>query len=187
MGAAVRATVAEQVSPESAAAIDRVMLLTNLRVAGHCFNPIALFYCFAADGALAWVVAEVTSTPWHERTLYVVRPRGSTAAKAMHVSPFMAMDHTYHFTFGGPDADRLSATVALDDVFYATMHLSRVHHPTAFMLAKAVTELPPAMLTLVRIHWQALLLFVRGVPFLSHPKHTSATGIGLGAGGGVKE
>ena len=46
------------------------------------------------------MVAEVTNTPWGERHAYVLPDSGSrvlTAGfdKALHVSPFMGMDHRY--------------------------------------------------------------------------------------------
>ena len=54
-----------------------VHLLTHLRYVGVWFNPISVYYCFADDGrTLEWAVLEVTSTPWRERTHYVLDVRG---------------------------------------------------------------------------------------------------------------
>ncbi len=50
----------------------RVRLLTNLRMFGHCFNPVSFYYCFDREERLQAVVAEVTSTPWGERHAYVM-------------------------------------------------------------------------------------------------------------------
>ena len=40
---------------------------------GWLFNPISVYYCYAPDGmTVETVVVEVTNTPWHERTAYVL-------------------------------------------------------------------------------------------------------------------
>ena len=75
-------------------------------------------------------MVEVTNTPWHQRTAYVLGGTGiHDVDKEMHVSPFLPMDLTHRFTIGAP-GDRL--TIAVDDlrgdepVFSASMALSRV-------------------------------------------------------------
>ena len=79
-----------------------VRMLTHLRYFGYCFNPISLYYCFAADGReLETVVAEVSNTPWGERHCYVIPARDSRISryrnrKELHVSPFMEMDLDYN-------------------------------------------------------------------------------------------
>lgn len=82
-----------------------VRLLTQLRPGGLNFNPVSLYYCFDSHGSeLEAVVFEVTSTPWGERHAYVVTPEsgagisGAVVDKALHVSPFMAMDREYRFS-----------------------------------------------------------------------------------------
>ena len=81
-----------------------IRLLTQLRSFGHCFNPVSFYYCFDAGGErVQAVVAEVTNTPWGERHAYVIetaQPRhvavlAGELDKALHVSPFMGMDHRY--------------------------------------------------------------------------------------------
>ena len=49
----------------------RVVLLTNLRLLGHVFNPVSYFYCYGADGELAAIVAEVGNT-FGERHPYLL-------------------------------------------------------------------------------------------------------------------
>src|SRR5271170_7516465 len=71
-----------------------IRLLTHLRYAGHSFNPVSFYYCYAADAvSLEAIVAEITNTPWHERHAYVLaahlsQPRGAalqwTFDKAFH-------------------------------------------------------------------------------------------------------
>ena len=97
---AVRDVVAEQTGarPEGP-----IRLLTQLRSFGHCFNPVSFYYCFEPSGEqVQALVAEVTNTPWGERHAYVIDGRAARLAvlagqfdKALHVSPFMGMDHRY--------------------------------------------------------------------------------------------
>ena len=73
-----------------------IRLLANLRSFGHCFNPVSFYYCFDRAGVrVEAIVAEVTNTPWGERHAYVVPGRAGELSKAMHVSPFMGMGHSY--------------------------------------------------------------------------------------------
>ena len=73
LGEAVRDLVAVRLGRRPAG---RVELLAHLRTFGWLFNPIAVYYCWTADGrGLDAVVLEVTNTPWHERHWYVLDAR----------------------------------------------------------------------------------------------------------------
>jgi DUF1365 family protein len=132
---AVRSLVAERTGARPAGPI---RLLTNLRYAGVCFNPVSFYYCFAPDGhRVDAVVAEVTNTPWGERHAYVMKadpdqPAGGVVAgrmaKEFHVSPFMGMDHTYDWRLTHP-ADQLIVHIDSERngaiAFDATLSLER--------------------------------------------------------------
>jgi len=92
-----------------------IRLLTMPRVLGFVFNPISLYYCHRADGRLAAMVYEVTST-FGERRSYVLpvpaaevdddRFRQQTD-KRLYVSPFMGMEMDYVFR-GRPPGETLT-------------------------------------------------------------------------------
>ena len=42
--------------------VDRVVMLGHARVLGHTFDPMTVFWCFAADGSLRAVLVEVHNT-----------------------------------------------------------------------------------------------------------------------------
>ena len=85
-----------------------IRLLAHNRTWGWCFNPIALYYCYAAGGDdLEAVVADVTNTPWGESHAYVIDTRNGISnlpaqAKELHVSPFLPIDLTYRFGLSIP-------------------------------------------------------------------------------------
>ena len=160
-----------------------IRLLTNLRYFGYSFNPVSYYYCFDEQGEhIEAYVAEVTNTPWGERDTYVLearrgRGRGDTQwfrdRKKMHVSPFMPMDMDYDFCFEAP-GDRLSLFMASSQenrrLFSASLMLSRTEISAA-ALARVLFSYP-LMTTkvIVAIHWQALKLWLKGVPVHAHPK-----------------
>ena len=92
---------ARAVLAEHGLAADRILLLTCPRVAGHVFNPLSVFYCFARtpDGAEAVVavIAEVHNT-YGGRHVYLLRPDDAgrdTVDKVFYVSPFLPMGGSY--------------------------------------------------------------------------------------------
>ena len=96
-------------------------LLTHFRYFSYCFNPVSFYYCFDPTGEqLEWIVAEVTNTPWGERTCYVIpaEVNGRTGLtryqpdKKMHVSPYIEMDVSYDWHLTSP-ADKLSVFMAV--------------------------------------------------------------------------
>jgi DUF1365 family protein len=142
-----------------------VRLLAAPRSFGHCFNPIALYYCFDRDEALRHVVAEVTNTPWGERHAYVMPAGGSDdLQKALHVSPFMGMDHTYSMRAVAPGEtlsvhveSRRSGRLAFD----ATLKLRRRPFNRRRLAGASLR-------TLALIYAHAAALKLKGVPV--HPR-----------------
>jgi DUF1365 family protein len=158
-----------------------VRLLTHLRYAGSGFNPISVYYCVDDDGeTLQWAVAEVTSTPWRERTHYVLDVRSpqrvhcGRMAKALHVSPFLPMSLEYRWTLSRPGA---GVAVTLDvlrgsDVVLETGLAMRRRELTGARLALLLLSHPPMSLRVVGgIYWQAFRLWRKGIPYHPHPRH----------------
>ncbi len=159
-----------------------VRLLTHLRYGGRGFNPISVYYCFAAGGKdLEWAVAEVTSTPWHERTHYVLDLRGPSRvhsgrmAKELHVSPFLPMSLDYRWRLSEPGA---AVSVAFDvidgdDVVLETGLAMRRRELTGAGMAGLLLRHPPMSLRVVGgIYWQALRLWAKRVPYHARPRQS---------------
>ena len=159
-----------------------IRLLTHLRYFGYAFNPVSFYYCFDRDDTrVETVVAEVTNTPWRERHCYVLDspegPRGDRylryrSAKAHHVSPFMPMNVDYRWGFS-PPGHTLSVHMALhrgEKIFDATMCTKR-EPITGTSLASVLVAFPLMTLKVTAaIHWEALKLWLKGVPVHTHPR-----------------
>jgi DUF1365 family protein len=164
----------------------RILLLTNLRVLGYVFNPVSFYYCYDQSGELACVVAEVSNT-FGEMLPYLLstgnRTSGSRLAfatsKRMHVSPFFPLDQEYRFDLSEP-GERVHARV---DVWQGGERrlgsvLAGERQPlTNGSLARALVRYPlMSQRVITLIHWQALKLWAKRVPF--HHKPPFEPGIG---------
>jgi uncharacterized protein len=156
-----------------------VRLLANPRYLGLSFNPISLYFLHEGDGGVGAVIAEVTNTPWGERTTYVLdgsAERGDrlagSFAKSMHVSPFQPMDQRYEISVT-PPADGLAAQItsieAGTPAFSAGMALRRRPMTREAMLGLLLRRPAPTAMTLARIYGQALRLWAKGAPRHPHP------------------
>jgi DUF1365 family protein len=157
-----------------------IRVLTHLRSFGHCFNPVSFYYCFGPTGApVQSLVAEVTNTPWGERHAYVLanEPGSPTVLgqfdKALHVSPFMGMDHRYRVGASTP-AQTLSVHIASAragaTVFDAMLAL-RQRELTPASLAGITARYPFATLRVLGlIYAHALGLKLAGAHLHGHPE-----------------
>ncbi len=151
----------------------RILLLTNLRVLGYVFNPVSFYWCYAEDGSLACIVAEVSNT-FGERLPYLLRGDALRydSEKRLHVSPFMPMEQRYTWQFSEPE-ERILARIDLHDAagkpFVATLAAERVELTNA-SLARFLVRYPlmPLKVTAL-IHLQAVRLWWKRVPFHRKP------------------
>ncbi|MGH7856772.1 MAG: DUF1365 domain-containing protein [Candidatus Binatia bacterium] len=160
----------------------RILLLTQCRMLGYVFNPVSFFYCHDSAGELRSIVAEVNNT-FGERHLYALSDRnrlasdspGSrryTAGKAMHVSPFLSMDAKYEFRFAPPGASLAVSIREMEagrPVLDAAIRGERVELSDAALVRLLLAYPLQTLRVTAAIHWQALRLYRKGVPFHRQP------------------
>ena len=160
--------------------VERVLTLTQLRVAGYVFNPVTFHWCYGRGGELACIVAELSNT-FGERLPELLD--GPTLRyeheKRLHVSPFFGLDQRYEYAFSQPGDEvwaRINVRQDGRSPLTAVLH-GRRRGLTNGTLGRFLVRYPlmPAQVT-ARIHWQALKLYLKGAPF--HHKPPFQPGVG---------
>ncbi len=160
-----------------------VYLLCYPRMFGYVFNPLSVYYCHDAEDRLRAIVYEVANTHG-ERHCYVLPadPGQGTVRhacrKEFYVSPFLPMECHYRFHTRTP-GERLSLLIresangakVLDAWFCGTRReLSDAR------LLKLALRFPLMTLKIITgIHWEALRLWLKGLPVYRHRQHGKDT------------
>jgi uncharacterized protein len=157
-----------------------IWLLTYPRVLGYSFNPLSVYFVHAPDQVLESVIYEVSNT-FGERVSYVLAAGAAhdggvfahTCAKEMFVSPFAEGRGRYSFRLIEPDAHTLVAVLFSDrDGALIKTHFKGQRQPfkdTA--LAGLALRFPLLTLKVIgAIHWEALKLWIKGVPLADRQK-----------------
>lgn len=180
-----------------------IWLQTFPRLFGFVFNPVSFFLCHDREGRLRAVLAEVNNT-FGETQHYLLSAPGQgvideqtrlVCDKLMHVSPFCEVRGFYRFRFRDQprrdQADQHTAFVGIDyydhgqaaEAAQGLQPLMRtsigghLHPLTAASAFAALCAQPLLTLGVVaRIHWQALLLWRKRVPWFSKPERAAAAG-----------
>jgi len=156
----------------------RTRLVTLPRVLGYAFNPVSFYYVSAADGTPLFSIAEVCNT-YHEMKLYLVDAEQSKGwqkkvAKDFYVSPFSDVRDSFNFRLGLPSE---SWAVNIDNFDQdGTTLVSSIRGKslplTSRRLLSFAFKYPLLSLKVIfLIHWQALKLWKRKVPYF--PKATN--------------
>lgn len=160
-----------------------VWLHTFPRVMGYAFKPVSFWYAHRADASLAAVLVEVNNT-FGERHAYLLAGpqldwgQEQSARKVFHVSPFCAVDGDYRFCFertaAAPDRPaRTRVRVDLHDAAGPLLQTSvggTLCALTPGSMRRAFFGMPLMTFGVIaRIHWQALRLWGKRLPFFTKP------------------
>jgi len=155
-----------------------IRLLTMPRVLGYAFNPLSIFFCHARNGALGAILYQVNNT-FGQRHTYLVDtqdadqgPLTHQGRKLFYVSPFLGLDLAYRFRIRPPD-EIFSLDIEARDVdglvLFAAQKLRRVPLSDGSLLRVFFTHPLMTAKVIAGIHWEALLLWLKGVPLQSRP------------------
>ena len=163
-----------------------IWLQTFPRVLGYVFNPVSFWICTRANGQVQAVLAEVNNT-FGERHCYLLHHDSGKAVqsgetlvskKVFHVSPFCDVRGEYHFRFLFPQDSHSKRNIVCrielheDGAPLINTSISGLAQALSkSALYRAFLRYPLMSLGVIgRIHWQALKLWLKGVPFYSKPK-----------------
>ena len=174
----------------------QIFMLTHLRYFGYVFNPVSFYYCCERDGRLAMILSEVNNTFGESKNYWLTadnelpnsKGKQYQTAKELHVSPFQPMELEYRWVFSEPGDQILAHMKTLDNGkanFDATLQLER--RPwQAKEIVRTLAAYPFMTLRVIAgIHWQALRLWLKGVPVHTHPAKIAAAQAARAAKGDV--
>jgi DUF1365 family protein len=161
--------------------IERVLMLAQPRVLGYVFNPVSFYWCYGRDGSLACMVAELNNT-FGERLPEVLHgPQlRYEHRKRLHVSPFFGLDQSYEYAFSQPGGEIWARIHVRDDdgarPLTAVLH-GRRRELTDRSLAALLLRYPlQPMQVIALIHFEALRLWLKRVPFHHKPPFVPGEG-----------
>jgi DUF1365 family protein len=153
----------------------QVKLLSYPRLLGYVFNPVSVYYGYDAGSKLRGLIYEVNNT-YRERRSYVLAagaPRDGVfvhaCSKEMSVSPFTSNDGRYNFNVTQPGDDLLLGIRFADErgPVIKTHFRGQARALTDRAIASLVLTQPAMTAKVIAaIHWEALKLYVKGVPLV---------------------
>lgn len=157
-----------------------IVLQTFPRVLGYVFNPVSFWFCHDHQGQCIAILAEVNNTfggthsyLLHRNGTPLVDNEEMIAEKLFHVSPFNQLEGGYRFRFQlehNVQICRIDYDDAEGEVLLTSIS-GKSQTWSAAALTKTFLQMPLLTLGVIaRIHWQALKLWLKGVPFNgAHP------------------
>ena len=159
----------------------RIRVLCMPRVLGMVFNPITVYFCDGADGALQAMVYEVNNT-FGQRHTYLIPAQGTDVQhqgceKRFYVSPFMDMEQRYRFRVAPPGERFALAIEAADEagpLLYAAFTGRRRALTDAGLARALLGHGLQAVRVVGGIHWEALKLWLKGMRLRPRPAPPAA-------------
>jgi DUF1365 family protein len=146
-----------------------IRMLAMPQILGRAFNPLTVYFCHTADGALSAILYEVNNTFGERHSYLIPAPNAALikqgCAKEFYVSPFMDMDLTYAFRILRPE-ERVLVAVDTSDAegLVLAASFSGERRPlTDRQLLKAWLTHPWMSVGVVAaIHLEALKIWLKG-------------------------
>ena len=157
--------------------IHRIEIMCLPRIFGFVFNPISVYFCYDEAGAIAATLYEVNNT-FGGRHAYALpaHARGDKlfqrCDKRLYVSPFNDVSGGYRFALRLP-GEKIALSIDQHDADGHVLQAAfagRRREISDAALARLLLLYPLLTLKVVAgIHWEALKLWVKGVPLHKRP------------------
>jgi DUF1365 family protein len=181
-GSALEPWMRGMLAAEGVQADGEIVLHAFPRMLGYVFNPVSFWVCHDRDGAVRAVLCEVCNT-FGEHHNYLLahadgRPLASgeslRARKVFHVSPFCEVAGTYRFRFHFAH-ERWMARIDYDNDDGEPLLETSISGAATPLSRSAVRGLLWryrwfTLGVIARIHWQALRLWAKRVPYIAKPQ-----------------
>lgn len=162
----------------------KIYIFTNPSYLGFCFNPVSFYYCYDQKNSLIGVCSQITNTPWGEKHLQFFKMPDQGAGvfyfpKDFHVSPFMPMEIDYRWQFSPAEEDLRVIMQNRDRgerevKFDSTLRVRRRPLSRASLLGLFFSYPLMTIKTMTAIYYQAAKLYLKKVPFHTHPSKLEA-------------
>ncbi|GGB91829.1 DUF1365 domain-containing protein [Marinobacterium zhoushanense] len=154
----------------------RILLLCYPRILGYVFNPLSVYFCYDSQQHLAVVIYEVSNT-FGERHSYLIkvdegdRTIRQQCSKSMYVSPFTPPVSDYNFRIQ-PPAARIAVCISQLSSEQRLLHATftgKAENLGCWSAVSLFFRYPMMTLKVIgAIHWEALRLWLKGVPVYRH-------------------
>ncbi|NDV63545.1 DUF1365 domain-containing protein [Puniceicoccales bacterium CK1056] len=154
----------------------RISLLTNLRTMGYVFNPVSFYFCYDSGGQAIAVIVEVHNT-FGELKPFLLTQADLQASqfkkeypKLFYISPFSDLDQRLEIKVELP-SDRLALYVnnsekgASKPFFRSSLTGHAVPLNNRSLAAYSLRFPFITLKVIILIHWHALKLYLKKVPF----------------------
>lgn len=154
----------------------RVEMLCYPRIFGYVFNPLTVYFCRDGENTVRAILYEVCNTFGEKRTyVFAIDPANGPlehgCAKDLYVSPFVTMDCRYGFHIVPPGERtliRIDETDAEGLLLRASFSGQRQAWSERALLGALFAYPLMTLKVMGAIHWEALKLFLKGVPVFRH-------------------
>lgn len=176
-GSSIAAFVRRKALAAGVTDVASVHMLAYPRIFGYAFNPLTVYFCADNAGQVVFLLHEVSNT-FGEHHFYPAPVEADARGelhhevrKAFFVSPFNTLDGSYRFSVR-PPTDEVFLGIALSTIEggLLTAYFSGERRPLRDrQLAKLLLAYPfMTAKVMAGIHWEALLLWLKGVPPTLH-------------------
>ncbi|MFO1518276.1 MAG: DUF1365 domain-containing protein [bacterium] len=153
----------------------KIFLLTHLRTFGYLFNPVSFYFCFDEKNEPVCVVPEVGNTFGEMKTFFLGGKEKQedgvfhqVTPKHFYVSPFMDLNVDFEFILKAPGeslALQIHDSVKGERILLTTLTGKRRPLSDGRLLSFTFKYPLMTLQVIARIHWNALLLYWKKIPF----------------------